>query len=148
MVWWRRERKIRLRVVELEEEGVHIVCRNGSSSKHWWIIDTGASTSVIDEDFTDQLEIQNKEETLVTAGIKDSNLQTQYVEVENISLGTHVFRHTKAIKMPLTHINQIYQDCVGIEICGIIGCDFLARHRATIDLNRENIIIPEQSVKH
>jgi hypothetical protein len=43
----------------------------------------------------------------------------------------------KVALLDLSHINELYKRATDLEICGLIGGDFLTKHHALIDYKRK-----------
>jgi hypothetical protein len=43
--------------------------------------------------------------------------------------------------LDLTHINELYSASTDLEICGLLGGDFLVQHKAVIDYKKRRLIL-------
>ncbi|MDC1107348.1 aspartyl protease family protein [Prolixibacteraceae bacterium] len=148
MIWRKKKTIIPIRIVELEDNGIHIVCQNTKEPDLWWIIDTGASSSVVDRNYAERVEITYGNSLLVLKGLTEETMNSEHGYLKEIDLGNDIFYHVRVAVMMLDHIQQIYDENTDLKICGIIGCDFLTAQEAVIDLHKQNIIIQKHNVKH
>lgn len=136
--------KIPLQIVELEEGNFHIIAtskfEDGSSG--FWAIDTGASKTVFDKNLSDKYESTDEEaEEIHTAGVGEKPLSTKLGTLPGIKLGKFQIGKMKVALLDLSHINKLYKKATNMEICGLIGGDFLMKHRAAIDYKRRVLIL-------
>ena len=52
-------------------------------------------------------------------------------------LGRLKVENLKVALIDLSHINQLYYKATNLEICGLIGGDFLLKHKAVIDYKKK-----------
>ncbi|QZE14299.1 retroviral-like aspartic protease family protein [Halosquirtibacter laminarini] len=139
MNWKYSRREFPIEVVNIDEDGVHIVCKNRLAPGYWWIIDTGASTSVIDTNCSDHFEIVFESTTQAAVGVLENQVETKKGNAQIIDIEGHLFENIDCVVIPLNHVNEIYQTQADIKICGIIGCDLLVDNKAVIDLAKLKI---------
>ncbi|MDD2633971.1 MAG: aspartyl protease family protein [Bacteroidales bacterium] len=142
--------KTPLKICHIEGGGNHILIKaNANKNKCFLLIDTGASNSVFDSNakaFRDTIlaDIENDNQS---SGFnsKIENLSTGQIKSLNISY----FRISEfnAIFTPLDYINQLYQSLNLPIISGIIGCDFLIKYKAIIDLSDNIMVLKKNSEK-
>ncbi|MBT0607798.1 aspartyl protease family protein [Aequorivita echinoideorum] len=101
-----------------------------------FILDTGASTSCIGFNYTEYFKLASEESLIKAAGAGAVNMETL------LSRG-NTFKHTNLevkkmdfILFDLSHVNQALQQVNENPVHGIIGADFLKKHRAVIDYGR------------
>lgn len=105
---------------------------NGSGK--YWIVDTGANMSLIDETFYEK----NKDEfcyikdfEMTLNGVSGSkNYVTRYVSCE---LGDSIIITHQFLTSDLSGVKKNIKDRLNIDIVGIIGSDYLDRYSYTID---------------
>lgn len=109
----------------------------------FWVIDTGANLSLIDQNFFNENEkdfhyLDNIDMTL--NGISGSmDYQADYVGGV-MGKGAKKFYHN-FLTSDLTGVIDNIRDRNGIEIAGIIGADFLSKYKYAIDFKNELIFI-------
>lgn len=130
--------------VEIEPNSFHLLVDaeiNGKSVK--LIVDTGASRSVIDQGLDDEFSSEgNQVEAL---GFNSGRTKLRTVRFRNIKIGTREFPRFEAAIADLSTIRELYDELTGIEIGGLLGCDFLLTHFSGIDLKRGYLLVlPER----
>jgi hypothetical protein len=129
-------------LVELETGTYHILVKAefGGENDGWWVIDTGASKSVIDQN---RVELYRHDDT---SGISAKGLGKDVVETgsgiipeirfKGISYGT-----LNVATVDLFHINSEYSKFSDKRIIGLLGSDFLLKNNATISYGEKLLII-------
>lgn len=131
-----------MKLCEIPGGGTHILVRcKINSHKAYLLIDTGASQSIFDYNGIqfNKEDIEDVENDGTSSGFNSSidELYTGKIDSLNISyLRTSI---EPAIFTPLDHINNIYSSINLPVISGILGCDFLIKHNATIDFSINKI---------
>lgn len=136
--------KIPLQIVQLEEGNFHIIVSGkfDDGSTGFWAIDTGASKTVFDKNLSDKYKNTDEEaDEIHTAGVGEKPLSTTLGKLPGIKLGQLKTGELKVALLDLSHINALYKKVTELEICGLIGGDFLVKHRAVIDYKRELLIV-------
>ncbi|MBN1986539.1 MAG: aspartyl protease family protein [Prolixibacteraceae bacterium] len=132
--------KIPLQIIELEEGNFHITATgkfsNGTSGT--WAIDTGASKTVFDKNLEGLYSLSEETtEEIHSAGIGEKPLVTRIGTMNTFYLGRLKVENLKVALIDLSHINQLYYKATNLEICGLIGGDFLLKHKAVIDYKKK-----------
>jgi len=136
--------KIPLQIIELEEHNFHIIVTGkfDDGSTGFWAIDTGASKTVFDKNLSDKYENTDEEaDEIHTAGVGEKPLSTTLGNLPGILLGKLKTGKLTVALLDLSHINELYKKATDLEICGLIGGDFLMKHRAVIDYKRKLLIL-------
>ncbi|MFV0505427.1 MAG: hypothetical protein ACK5L5_01765 [Bacteroidales bacterium] len=114
---------------------VHIVLASEINKETWyWIIDTGASNSTVNKDYKHLFSsVEAMQEQLVTASehIEDGNLESAVIK--NISFETFVIKDLPVILVNISHVCNIFEKELDIKVCGLLGADFMLRHKIKID---------------
>jgi hypothetical protein len=131
---------IPLELVELEEDNYHLTIKSGfrNGDEGLWVVDTGASKTVFNialNEFYD-IEPQEEEKIVRSAGIGNDQLDTVLGLLHPFSLGDFQVCPLNVALIDLSHINSLYCHVVEKEICGLIGSDFLCKHKAVIDYSK------------
>jgi hypothetical protein len=136
-----RKRKIEipLKLVELENENYHIMVetRFPDGFKGMWIVDTGASKTVIDsnlENYYSSIETPLTE--IESMGIGNAKVETKSGIIETIFVGDICLNNLQVALIDLSPINQLYQKFAFETIAGLIGSDFLVQHKAIINFKK------------
>lgn len=136
---------IPIEIIEMEAENFHLVVEsvffNGSTGK--WIIDTGASKTVLDKTLNlhyNESEAVNDNEIL-SAGIGEKLIETSEGIIPDLDFNGMVLENLKVALIDLSHINNLYKKYSEITICGLIGSDFLHKYKAIIDYSEKKLIL-------
>jgi hypothetical protein len=136
--------KIPLQIVELEDDNFHLVAESVFNDKTtgFWLVDTGASKTVFDKNL-ENLYVSEEESSdqLHTAGIGEKPIETTLALLNPFSLGKLHVENMKAALLDLTHINELYSKATSLQICGLLGGDFLMRHQAVVDYRKKIMIL-------
>lgn len=132
---------ISLTKVYLDSQGVHIVIPAYIPEEFFFIIDTGASKSVIDSGI-----IASIPHTIIqTENIESSHISGmiggEIISIPSLTIGNVVCEHFEALAMPLDHIQGLYSQFFPGKICGLLGGDFLQKYKATISFTRNTITL-------
>ena len=133
-------------LLPIEEDGFHIfipVRINGKKAR--FLVDTGASRSVVDKDritrfIPDDKLVFEKLEKLST-GLGTNNMESKTIVLEMISLGREKFKNYRIVALDLSHVNQSY-NMLGLKnIDGVIGGDLLDTMNAVINYGKKVLTI-------
>ncbi|MFW6289396.1 MAG: retropepsin-like aspartic protease [Mariniphaga sp.] len=136
--------KVDLQFIELEDDNLHLVVASGFKSGETgnWIIDTGASRTVFDLNLESLYRLDGEEtDQLHTAGIGDKTIKTAVGRLSDFTLGKLTVENLRVALIDLSHINRFYAQAAGMQICGLLGSDFLLLHKAVIDFDKKLLIL-------
>ncbi len=136
--------KIPIQLVELEEQNFHILVRSlfADGATGIWVIDTGASKTVFDKNLTPYYtELEGEHEEIHTAGISEQTLETSLGVLESLKFGKHKMKALKVALIDLKHINELYKKAANLQLCGLIGSDFLLQHKAVLDYGKRELVL-------
>jgi len=135
--------EIPLQIIELENDNFHILIEgsfyDGTTAN--WIIDTGASKTVLDSNlnqFYEGVESDN-EEDYQSAGINQGMLDTTVGLIDRLQLGDLEISNLKVALIDLKHVNEIYEKYTRYKIAGLIGGDILMNYQCVIDYENKLI---------
>jgi hypothetical protein len=132
--------KIPIEMIELEDNNYHIVVLSvyDDQSTGYWLIDTGASKTVFDSNLAGRYHLTGESTDQVhTAGISDKPLETTIAHLHGFSIGRLKLDDLRVALLDLSHINQLYAGATGMQICGMLGGDFLVQYQARIDYRKK-----------
>lgn len=135
--------KIPLQIIELEEDNYHILIegqfQDGSPS--CWIIDTGASKSVLDINQRAYYEVldSDNEDEFHSAGINQGMMETSVGKMFYLKLGDLEITNHKVALIDLKHVNEIYGKYSNYRIAGLLGGELLMKYKCRIDYNNKTI---------
>ena len=118
----------------------HIICRariNGVSAQ--LLIDTGASNSCINVQLQEHFKLRVKGYSFDAAGAGRDKMEAIASRKAKLQLGRHAVGKMGFILIDLTHINKILESQGVVSIEGILGADFLKKHKASIDYRNKKI---------
>jgi hypothetical protein len=132
------EIKLPLNKVALPGGGVHlwidVTCRDADIN-FGFVLDTGASMSVFDSKLVDRFvkNVREVDESQISSGVNAMIEDQQLGELKDMSLGEFPLDGNTVVLMNLEHIQEIYEDQLGLKMCGLLGGDFLEKYNAIID---------------
>src|SRR5690554_5728671 len=128
--------KVALQLVELEDNDFHLIApaRFPDNEIHYWIIDTGASKTVFDLNLKHLFNSEGETyDQIHTAGIGEKPIQTTIAELKPFKLNKLQVKYLKVALLDLSHINKFYSNAANLNICGLLGSDFLLKSNAIVD---------------
>ena len=135
--------RIPFKVVELENHSYHIVVDgriDGTSIT--FIIDTGASRTIIDKCYADKLiKIANMSEEPIATGLNAEQIPVELYKIPVLILEKIKFKNIQSLTADLTPINEVYSKLTGKRIGGLIGCDFLLKHVKRINFKKKYLTV-------
>jgi len=110
--------------------------------ERYWILDTGASVSVIDAGFAESLglELQGEMKGKGAGGPVD----VKFTALPGFDLKGIHFGEQKLAAIDLAELNKL----LGLEIVGILGYDFLSRFVTKIDFAKERLSLYDPETFH
>jgi hypothetical protein len=128
------EMDIPMVVVELEEETIHMLVRAEfpGLENHWWVVDTGASKSVMDKEVAARF-AGDESVGLMATGLGKEMVETSAGLTGTLELGGFRFDPLRVAVVDLHHINEEYARFTDKRIAGLLGSDFFYRENAVID---------------
>lgn len=106
------------------------------------ILDTGASRTVLGKHIAHEFPtIDIGTEEIIAAGVNAQTIEVEYVTVPEIILGEQFFHNMQVFSADLKGISEMYENVAGFQIDGLIGCDFLNNHNATINFKQRKVIL-------
>jgi len=135
--------EIPLQIIELEKDNYHILIEGEFQDKtpSYWIIDTGASKSVLDVNQNPYYEIldSDNEFDFQSAGINQGIMETSVGKMFFLKLGKLKITNQKVALIDLAHVNEIYEKYSSFRISGLLGGDILMQYKCSIDYNKRTI---------
>ncbi len=135
--------KIPLQIIELENNNYHILIEGNfeDGTSACWIIDTGASKSVLDSNLSQFYELtdSDNEDDYQSAGINQGMMETSVGKIHRMHFGTLELTNQKMALIDLNHVNEIYEKYTSYKIAGLLGGDILMQYKCIIDYERKII---------
>jgi len=134
--------EIQLQIVELEHHNYHILIEGNfdDDTISCWIIDTGASKTVMDSNlnqFYEQTDSDN-EDDYQSAGINQGMMETMVGVIPKLCFGELVICNQKVALIDLSHVNEIYEKYTEHRIAGLLGGDILMQYKCLIDYRQHD----------
>lgn len=107
---------------------------NGISGS--FILDTGASTSCVGITESSHFSLLSEESLIKAAGAGAINMETMLSPKNNFEINDWQTKNMDFVLFDLSHVNEALVQVNEQSIHGIIGADFLKKHRAVIDYGR------------
>jgi len=129
-------------IVELEPNTFHplVKAEFDLQDEYWWVIDSGASKSVMDINFS-ALYTSEDLDPIMATGIGKEMVSTASGIIPSFNLGEINFGQLKVALVDFMHINEEYAKFSDKKIIGLIGCDFLCHHEAIIDFKKKTLFV-------
>lgn len=135
--------EIPLQIIELEQDNYHILIEGQfkDQATSCWIIDTGASKTVLDANLNSYYEIVDADnvDDYQSAGINQGMMETSVGKMFYVRFGKLEIKKQKVALINLDHVNEIYGKYSSYRIAGLIGGDILMQHKCAIDYGRKVI---------
>lgn len=132
-----------LQIIELEEENYHLLIEGEFQDKtpSCWIIDTGASKSVLDVNLTTYYEIldSDNQDDYHSAGINQGMMETSVGKMFFLKFDKLEITNQKVALIDLSHVNEIYGKYTSCRISGLLGGDILMQYKCRIDYDSKTI---------
>ena len=120
--------------------GHHVVKAKINGTKGIFILDTGASTTCINQDKIDQFKLKAKDTEQKATGAGTTEIDVQLAKKNKITIGAWKVKKTPVVIMDLTHINTALS-MFDIKIDGIIGSDILHKGKGIIEYEKERLFL-------
>ena len=129
-----------MEIVFLEEGSIHLLVPfiHPVVENYWWVVDTGASKSVVDRALASQVVLQESEGVMAN-GLGQEMVETSTGTFSGFRLGETGFEDLLVAIVDLHHITEEYSKYSDKRIAGLLGSDFFYREKAVIDY--ENLVI-------
>jgi len=141
----KKDSTVKIILIEFDEGGYHLfVNLKVDGRKCRFLIDTGASKSVIDKSyFINHLgKAGLKTVKQETAGLHSSTAESYYGSVKAVELGKHLVKNYKIAAVDLSHVNTVYGKLKKPKIHGILGSDLMLRYKMIVDYGALKIHLP------
>lgn len=98
-----------------------------------FILDTGATGTVVDIKMKDKFNMQTKLSDREAAGAGGSNMQMEASSKNNLTIGKLDLKSINLMLMSLDHVNKAFERFGLKKVDGVIGADILTSNKAIID---------------
>ena len=109
-----------------------------------FLIDTGASKSVIDKTYFENHIGKEMLKTLSqeTTGLHSSVAESHFGEIRELKIGNHKIADYSLAAIDLTHVNGAYQKFRKPKIQGILGSDLMLSYKMIVDYGKLTVLLP------
>lgn len=108
----------------------------------YWVIDTGASKTVFDKNLKKYYSILDGEsDEIHTAGVGEQVQEISMGVLNQFGVKKLTIKNMKVAILDLSHINELYSKATDINICGLLGGDFLMKYKAVIDYKQKRLVL-------
>jgi hypothetical protein len=132
-------------IIELEPQSSHSIIKATYKENIFnLIIDTGASRSVLDKNFTDtDIKKLNIESPKSSHSLNSVIHEFGSVVVPELNVGEKCIKNILFTLINIDYINRIYSDLGRLKVIGLLGNDFFLKHKAIIDYNKKIIVLQQ-----
>lgn len=136
-------------ITNLEQDGFHPIVKCKLKKKSiWLVIDTGASRTVIDlESLHDFSPIEHDHIEPFAAGINAQQFSVKRYVLPSISFSGVKLKNMEIFGSNLSELSKLYEQITGIPIHGLLGCDFLVKHKVVLNFKSKELIVKVKSKK-
>jgi hypothetical protein len=133
-------KEIKFTVIELESETFHLLLKADFEGldNYWWVIDSGASKSVMEISLVDYY-LPEEIDAVMATGLGKEIVSTASGIIEDLKLEGFSYGPLRVALVDFQHINAEYAKFSDKKIIGLIGCDFLYKHKAVIDFGQNTV---------
>jgi hypothetical protein len=138
---------IHFEIIEIEPKSFHSIVKAFCGGVPLnLILDTGASRSVLNKNFKHSFEIISSRWPELNSHSLNSEI-TEYgrVILPKIDFDKYSICDTEFTLIDFSYINTVYLKYAGIKVDGLLGSDFLLKHKAIIDYGRESLYLTENT---
>lgn len=138
--------KIDIEIMSIQDYGIHCfipVKVNGIAAR--LLIDTGASKTVFDKLFIQKRlqELYTKKSEQLTTGLGSNTIESEEAVIPLLKIGKLKIKNYHAHILDLLHVNETYKQVDLPPIDGVIGCDLLLEHKATLNFKKRILAMSE-----
>ena len=106
------------------------------------LIDTGASHTIFDASLIPEASADVIEaHEIQSAGIHAGELKTGIGHIKKFKLGKLKYVDWTVVLIDLTHVNDLYGKFTDKRVAGLIGSDFLLKHKSIIDYKKRKLML-------
>ena len=126
-----------------EDNSYHLFVSGSINGKEYdLLIDTGASHTIFDASLIPEVPVSKTEgKEIQSAGIHAGELKSSIGHIKKFKLGDLKRKDWTVVLIDLTHVNDLYKKFTDKRVAGLIGSDFLLKHKAVIDYKRRELVL-------
>lgn len=112
-----------------------------NGKKGLFILDTGASDSLVDIDSIEKFDLNVEDSEVKVAGAGAINMDSKISKKNKIKIGKWQHKKTVLVLFNMTHVNTALQNQNANPVNGIIGTDLLKKGKAIIDYDKKYLYL-------
>ena len=120
--------------------GHHLIKAKINGKKGNFILDTGASTTCIDQNKIKQFKLKAKDTEHKATGAGTMEIDIQLAKKNKLAIGAWNIKKVPVVIMDLSHINTALA-MFDVEVDGIIGSDILHQGKGIIEYEKERLFL-------
>jgi len=126
-----------------EDNSFHLFVSGFINGKEYdLLIDTGASHTIFDASLIPQApDSELESHGIQSAGIHAGELKSSIGHIKKFKLGDLKRVDWTVVLIDLTHVNDLYKKFTEKRVAGLIGSDFLLKHKAMIDYKKRVLVL-------
>lgn len=142
-----KRESISFKQLDFGGDGYHwIVECELQQQRGWLVVDTGASRTVMDQYFVGNVELHLHPDSIVF-GFDSEQKQISTATIENLLVGSYCFPLMEVAVANLDNLKRLYHDLAGINLVGILGCDFMVQHTTSLNIRQKRIFLKNTHIK-
>lgn len=135
----------RILLEALDSTGYHLFINTTVNGKRCrFLIDTGASHSVVDKGFFEKNFGKRNLKTVkqATTGLHSSTSESYFGKIKELKIGPTTEKNYTAAAVDLSHVNHTYKQLKKPAIHGILGSDLMLKHKMIINYGTLKVETP------
>ena len=131
-------------IVTLGEDNSYHLFVSGviDGRKYDLLIDTGASHTIFDATLIPETPLdETVHQEIQSAGIHAGELKSSIGHIKMFKLGDLERVNWTVVLIDLSHVNDLYRRFSDKRVAGLIGSDFLLKHKAIIDYKKRELVL-------
>lgn len=135
---------LKLSIIDLDEKSYHVFLTLFLNDiKCRFLLDTGASKTVIDKSFVSKLPGSKQMKTLKkeTRGLNSIEIETAVLKIKSLKMNDLEIKNHLFAAIDLSHVNHTYKSLKKPKIHGILGSDILLEAKAVIDYGKKQLSV-------
>ena len=126
-----------------EDNSFHLFVEGSINGQRYdLLIDTGASHTIFDASLIPEAPAdETTAHEIQSAGIHAGELKTGIGYINKFKLGDLKYADWTVVLIDLTHVNDLYGKFSDKHVAGLIGSDFLLKHKAVIDYKKRELVL-------
>ncbi len=137
-----------LTLLQFDQFGTHLLVKVEINhlKGHYFVVDTGASSSVIDSNIKSIKKMAIPEE-ISSFALSEEMMDTNLCIIKNLRIGGVLYNDYLMASLDLSGLKKAYSRFIKLKISGLLGGDFLTMNKAVIDYKKKTMTLePDDSI--